>query len=499
MGKIWLSLNGMAMGALTLVHVSSLAATVTSHAGSEAFRPAADEKPAARPACATRVAAQSEGSESVPNDDRILQDLGNHRLLAADEERALLRAVKLERELLSHDWELLARVGLSSATLDLKEAAKETLVRLNMRLAINVSASFRDHYHRIPRLELVFAGRRGLERAVDDFKLEHATRFGTYATWKVRHEMQALIFREGYLARVPAYRLEAFRRWNAAQGRLEQRLGRHPTFEESHAALKEETRTKLVEELKREPSDEELSKRLPKDFEDPEKFALEMRKVARHINVGVESQMGSADVQGDGAGPLDLAADHAATTPHQELIRDAYSTAIRQALGREPRAAGTPPPLEPREALVVEARFALWGAGGLFRLLQIRFRDREITEDDLVFLADLFGVDVDQLERIQAGNQTLAADVAHVFSLSDEEALPLDPLAPTGLERLGTLFQRTAAEVGKRETTPLTLKQLGYLLGITRERVRQIEADSLESLREWLVAQVGELDPEEDY
>lgn len=423
--------------------------------------------------------------------------MGAHRVLEAGEERALLRAAKLTgRELRAADWEILDRLGVSRT--GTKASARDTMIRMNMRLVLNISMIFRDHFHRIPRLDLIYTGRDGLAKAVDDFDLKQTVRFGTYATWKIRQAMQQRIFNEAFVARIPAYRLEAFRRWVTIQTQVETKLGRPPTFEESAAELRAQVIAKLTEELEREPEEEEISDRLPKDFEDPPAFLREMRKVARHINVGLDSQRGPDPGTSDDR-PMGIhsAADAEAEDPFRALLQDSYALAIAQALGQEPLPKGTSAPLRPREAHIILMRFALWKPGGLFTILRNRFTGQAITPDDIEFFGEFFGIKAGDLVEITEANSALAEGIAAVFATTQEPD-PDDPLGLNGMTRLGTLFLRTPAQIEKRELSPMTLGQIGYLLGITKERVRQIESRGKQNLGEWIISQVGAYDPDED-
>lgn len=447
--------------------------------------------------CGDQLKEESSGSRFLLDDHAILAGFASGSPLSPEEERALLIAVKQGAAALTvEDWKVLEKFGIDLTSLEVGAEARAVLVERNMRIPVSVSLSFRDQFHRVPRLHLVFVGREGLEKAVDDFNLSHTTRFSTYATWKVRHAMQFRIFQDGYLARVPAHRLEALRRWNSVRQGLEQSLGRPPTFQQTHDRLREVTRSRLAADLKREPTPDELKQRLPSDFEDAEVFAREMRKAARHANILLESQLADTTPSADGeALPiLESAVDHEAPDPFNEMLRLSFARAIDQAI----HSAGGPSPLTPREALILSLRFGLTTHDHFFRLIQARLRDAPIDDDALAQLGAIFLLSGRELDQICVAHNNLGDAIRDVLAVSEDQIIPLDPVLPSALERLGTLFQRTGTEVDRLPTVPLSLRQTGFLVGISYESVRKLEPAAKEKLRAWVVERVGEFDPRED-
>ncbi|HBZ97631.1 MAG TPA: hypothetical protein DEO57_07280, partial [Phycisphaerales bacterium] len=61
------------------------------------------------------------------------------------------------------------------------EAAKEHMIRANLRLVVSISKQFTRSG--IPLLELINEGNLGLIRAVERFDPAYGNRFSTYATW----------------------------------------------------------------------------------------------------------------------------------------------------------------------------------------------------------------------------------------------------------------------------------------------------------------------------
>jgi RNA polymerase nonessential primary-like sigma factor len=127
--------------------------------------------------------------------------------------------------------------------------------------------------------------------------------------------------------------------------------------------------------------------------------------------------------------------------------------------------------------------------------------DHEPTPDDI---ASLLGRPVDEVEqllhaneRIESMDQTGPYDRSLAETLADERAP--DPRATVEhedlnctLERLISTLSRKQQEVlarrfGLRGYRPATLEQVGEEIGLTRERVRQIQLEALGQLRASLI------------
>ena len=67
----------------------------------------------------------------------------------------------------------------------------------------------------------------------------------------------------------------------------------------------------------------------------------------------------------------------------------------------------------------------------------------------------------------------------HVFSQSDSEAI--EKLLSRIDEREATILR---LRYGLDDEEPMTLKQIGAKIGLTRERVRQLEREAVKKLRE---------------
>jgi RNA polymerase sigma factor (sigma-70 family) len=184
-----------------------------------------------------------------------LDEIGATPLLTAEQEvdlakriEAGLYAERLLRDAAEHGHPLNAagRRELEAVAVD-GAAAKEHMVRANLRLVVAVAKKFsgRD----VPFLDVVQEGNLGLIRAVEKFDYARGYKFSTYAMWWIRQAIQRGLGELGRTVRLPVHVVEELSRLNRIERTLQTQLGREPTVEE----LAEETEhpVERVVELRR--------------------------------------------------------------------------------------------------------------------------------------------------------------------------------------------------------------------------------------------------------
>ncbi len=113
---------------------------------------------------------------------------------------------------------------------DEREEARATLVRANLRFAFSIAKKFQ---HRGVGLEdLVSEANAGLLRAADKFDPEVGVNFISYAVWWIRQALLASLAEQGHLVRLPLGRGGDVGRIARAETKLVEELGRTPTDEE---------------------------------------------------------------------------------------------------------------------------------------------------------------------------------------------------------------------------------------------------------------------------
>jgi RNA polymerase primary sigma factor len=134
-----------------------------------------------------------------------------------------------------------AECGLSST--QLKEAlraieagearakqAKNELIKANLRLVISIAKRYVNRG--LQFLDLIQEGNMGLMRAVDKFEYRRGYKFGTYATWWIRQAITRAIADQARTIRLPVHMVEVINKLNRVSRLLVQQIGREPTTEE---------------------------------------------------------------------------------------------------------------------------------------------------------------------------------------------------------------------------------------------------------------------------
>ena len=141
-----------------------------------------------------------------------LKEIGQVKLLSAEEE-----------------------VELAKLVAEGDQNAKNKLTEANLRLVVSIAKKYSGRGLHI--LDLIQEGNTGLIRAVDKFDWTKGNKFSTYATWWIRQAITRAIADQARTIRVPVHMVEVINKATRCNRKLVQELGREPTVEEIAAEL----------------------------------------------------------------------------------------------------------------------------------------------------------------------------------------------------------------------------------------------------------------------
>ncbi len=258
----------------------------------------------------------SEKNDAVDPVRQYLKEIGQYPLLSMEEETELAR-----------------RIEAGDA------AAKERLIKCNLRLVVSIAKQYTRHS--LSFSDLIQEGNMGLFRAAEKFDWRAGNRFSTYATWWIRQAITRAISDQGRTIRVPVHMSETICRLNRCRRQLEAENGCEPTTAELAMAM-EMPEPKVAEILR---------------------MAQEPASLQTSVGDEEDSELG------------DFIADGTAVDPEESAIRNISVERLHDVLET----------LTPREKKVIELRYGLGGGspltledvGSIFRVTRERVRQIE--------------------------------------------------------------------------------------------------------------------------
>ena len=166
----------------------------------------------------------SGGEEITP--DAVVEDLTNSKdIKINDPVRMYLKEIG-RINLLTSDEEF----EYAKRAVEGDEEAKKMLAESNLRLVVSIAKRYVGRGMLF--LDLIQEGNIGLMKAVDKFDPTKGYKFSTYATWWIRQAITRAIADQARTIRVPVHMVETINKLARVQRQLTQELNREPTDEE---------------------------------------------------------------------------------------------------------------------------------------------------------------------------------------------------------------------------------------------------------------------------
>ena len=250
-----------------------------------------------------------------------LHEIGQVDLLNITQELELARQVqdglmaKEKKEQYEKNGKKLSSEDLNDLNekIEIGKGAQDLLIESNLRLVVHIAKRYMTRG--LPLSDLIQEGNMGLMKAVLKYDPTRGFKFSTYATWWIRQSITRAIADKGRNVRIPVHMHECINRLTRTRRRLVQELHREPTIEE------------IADEMKL-----------------PVEKIVELQRVAQD-SISFDNAVGDEE----DSTLIDLVADENTLNPLEYTEKTLYREEIDEVLQT----------LTPREEMVVRLRYGI--------------------------------------------------------------------------------------------------------------------------------------------
>jgi RNA polymerase primary sigma factor len=178
-----------------------------------------------------------ESVDHIPADDTVslyFRQMASEPLLTSEQEvmlaKRIERGIEAQKQWRKRSEATREEIAAAGGIIKDAQAAREHLSRANTRLVVSIAKRYRNQG--LPMSDLIQEGNVGLMIAVDKFDYRLGNRFSTYASWWIRQAITRALSQKSRTIRLPLHLSDQLRRITAVNQIMGQELGREPSEEE---------------------------------------------------------------------------------------------------------------------------------------------------------------------------------------------------------------------------------------------------------------------------